>query len=434
MHRFLLICIVLASQSFAQSTRDPANASSTSVSDTTADALPTRTGVSYISYSLTITTLESQPSLNPPNSLSSLVTLSPGLDSRTSTATVLVATAPSTLSTPSSTNTALCNGYPELCGRQYSNITYVAAHNSPFDIPNNLASNQDYGVIAQLDNGVRMLQGQTHVVNDTVYFCHTSCELLNAGTAEAYFTNVTTWLAANPNDVVTILVVNGDSVSVKNFTGPIEFSGLSKYAYIPPIIPMNITDWPTLGELILKNQRAVIFMDYEANQTTVPYILDEFSQMWETPFDPTNQTFPCAVQRPPGISNTQARERMYLANHNLNKAMNLLGDTILVPDTALLNQTNAASGYGSLGVAANNCAATWGRPPNFLLVDYYDVGNGSVFDIAAQLNGVAYQLEGVTRPNSTCCATSQKSSGRRRTTQAGRILIPTFIIAGLFVL
>ncbi|MCJ1379064.1 hypothetical protein MMC17_002164 [Xylographa soralifera] len=306
-------------------------------------------------------------------------------------------------------------------------MTFVGAHDSPFAIPGNLASNQDYGVIAQLNNGIRMLQGQTHIVNDTVYFCHTSCGLLNAGTAEAYFANVTTWLAANPNDVVTILIVNGDYVSVRNFTGPIESSGLSKYAYIPPIIPMNLADWPTLGELILKNQRAIIFLDYEANQTTVPYILDEFSQMWETPFDPTNQTFPCTIQRPPGISNTQAMEHMYLANHNLNTPLNLLGNTILVPDTALLNETNAASGYGSLGLSANNCAATWGRPPNFLLVDYYNIGNGSVFDVAAQLNGVAHT-------NSSCCGPSQKSLGRRRTTQAGRILIPTFIIAGLLVL
>ena len=359
MYSFHLFCIVLASHSYAQTTRDQVNASSTSASDTSVNALPARSEVSDISYSFTITSLESQPDLDPQNNVSPLVTLSSDSNFRTSTASVLVAVATSTLPAPSSTNTTPCNGYPELCNRQYSNITYVAAHNSPFDIPNNLASNQDYGVIAQLDNGIRMLQGQTHVVNDTVYFCHTSCELLNAGPAEAYFANVTTWLAANPNDVVTILIVNGDRVSVKTFTEPIESSGLSKYAYIPPMIPMNLTDWPTLGELIHESQRAVIFMDYEANQTTVPYILDEFSQMWETPFDPTNQTFPCAVQRPPGISSTQAMARMYLANHNLNKPLNLFGDTILVPDTALLNETNAASGYGSLGLAADNCAGEY---------------------------------------------------------------------------
>ncbi|MCJ1283907.1 hypothetical protein MMC26_003238 [Xylographa opegraphella] len=412
MHRYLLLCIVLVSHAHTQDT---------------ADTLPTASGVSYNSHSFTTITNQSQPSVDLPSSLSSFVEHGPDFSSRTPTATETVVTGASTLSTPSATNNVPCNGYPELCDRQYSNITYVAAHNSPFDIPNNLASNQEYGVITQLNNGIRMLQGQTHVVDDTVYLCHTSCKLLNAGTAEAYFAKVTAWLAANPNDVVTILIANADYVSVQNFTGPIESSGLSKYAYIPPTIPMNLTDWPTLGQLILKNQRALIFMDYEANQTAVPYILDEFSQMWETPFDPTNQTFPCTVQRPPGISNSQAMERMYLANHNLNKPLNLLGNTILVPNTALLNETNAASGYGSLGLAANNCAATWGRPPNFLLVDYYNIGNGSVFEVAAQLNGV-------NRTNSSCCGTSQKSFGRRRTTQAGRIVIPTFIIAGLLVL
>ncbi|MCJ1389218.1 hypothetical protein MMC18_002074 [Xylographa bjoerkii] len=425
MHRSQLFCIVLALQSCAQSVSGLANVSSTSAVNDSADALPTGSGVSYISYSSTLTTLGSQ---------ASLVTASSGSNARTSTNTVLVATGTSILSIPSPTYTTPCNGFPEFCNRQYSNITYVAAHNSPFDIPNNLASNQDYGVITQLDNGIRMLQGQTHVVNGIVYFCHTSCELLNAGPAEAYFANVTTWLAANPNDVVTILIANGDYVSVGNFTHPIESSGLLKYAYIPSIIPMNLGDWPTLGELILKNQRAVIFMDYNANQTTVPYILDEFSQMWETPFDPTNQTFLCTVQRPPGISRAQAMERMYLANHNLNAPLNLFGSTVLVPDTAVLNDTNAASGYGSLGLAANNCAAAWGRPPNFLLVDYYNVGNGSVFDVAAQLNDVAYSNNNNNNNNnSSCCEISEKSFAGRRT-QAGRILIPTFIIAGLLVL
>lgn len=36
-------------------------------------------------------------------------------------------------------------------------------------------------------------------------------------------------------------------------------------------------------------------------------------------------------------------------------------------------------------------AESWGRPPNFLLVDYYNVGNGSVFKVAASLNGVKYE-------------------------------------------
>lgn len=40
----------------------------------------------------------------------------------------------------------------------------------------------------------------------------------------------------------------------------------------------------------------------------------------------------------------------------------------------------------------------WNRPPNFLLVDYYNYGNfnGSVFEVAAKMNNVTYN-------NASCC-------------------------------
>ena len=269
------------------------------------------------------------------------------------TTTIASATVVDTLTAAS---TRACNGYQEFCSRRYSNITYVGTHNSPFDAPNNLASNQDADVISQLNSGIRMLQGQTHVVNGVVYYCHTSCDLLNAGTASAYFTNITSWLAANPFEVLTILIANGDYVSVANFTPAIESSGLSSYAYQPPAHPMHLQEWPTLGDLITQNKRAIIFMDYNANQSTIPYILDEFSQIWETLMDPTNQSFSCAIQRPPELIDAQKPDIMYLMNHNLDLTLTIAGTEIVVPDIARLNETNAISGIGSLGMAANNCA------------------------------------------------------------------------------
>lgn len=65
-------------------------------------------------------------------------------------------TASSTSSSATPTNTVPCNGYPEFCSRQYSNITQVCAHNSAFSIPNNAASNQVLSVTTQLEDGVRM--------------------------------------------------------------------------------------------------------------------------------------------------------------------------------------------------------------------------------------------------------------------------------------
>ncbi|KAK3170990.1 hypothetical protein OEA41_003074 [Lepraria neglecta] len=256
------------------------------------------------------------------------------------------------------TNTQACNNYPEFCERSYSNITNVGAHNSPFVARNNAASNQQLGVINQLDDGIRMVTGETNynATTNTVSYCHTSCDLLNAGTAEDFFTNVTRWIKTHPYDVVTLLIVNSDYINVNNYTAPIVNSGLANYAYVPPQIPMNISSWPTLSNMILTGKRAVIFMDYNANQTEVPYILDEFSQMWETPFSPTNRSFPCTQERPPGLSQQDAEGTMYLANHNLNTEISLAGTSLLVPTSALINETNALNGTGSLGLMANSCA------------------------------------------------------------------------------
>ena len=142
-----------------------------------------------------------------------------------------------------------------------------------------------------------------------------------------------------------------------------------------------------------------MFLDYNANEQKVPWLLDEFSQMWETPFDPVDEDFPCTVQRPPNLSTKDAKDRMYLMNHNLNADFKVFGVELLVPAVSLLNQTNAASGHGSVGLAANNCRSDWGRAPNILNVDYYNYGSppGSVFEAAARVNNVTY--------TGKCCGT-----------------------------
>jgi hypothetical protein len=310
--------------------------------------------------------------------------------------------------TPSATpvvNTQPCNGWPEFCNRKYSNITMVAAHNSPFVMPGNVASNQALGVQYQLDDGVRMLQFQVHNLNGTMQLCHSSCDMLNVGTLEDYLTDVTDWMKQHPYDVVTILIGNYDYVDPGNFTAPIENSGLMDLVFTPPMIPMGLDDWPSLGTIILSGKRALVFMDYQANQTAYPWLMDEFSQMWETPFSPTDREFPCTVQRPPDLAEDAARERMYMANHNLNLEINIASLNLLIPNTALLNETNADSGYGSLGRMADNCTTRWNRPPNFLLVDYYNEGNfnGSVFEVAAEMNNVTYDRD-------SCCGTLSAAS------------------------
>lgn len=61
---------------------------------------------------------------------------------------------------------------------------------------------------------------------------------------------------------------------------------------------------------------------------------------------------------------------MMIVNHFLD--VDILG--IYIPDTAEDSTTNAATGSGSIGAQADLCISTWGRSPNLILVDNFNVG------------------------------------------------------------
>ncbi|KAF2179265.1 PLC-like phosphodiesterase [Zopfia rhizophila CBS 207.26] len=299
-----------------------------------------------------------------------------------------------------------CNGHVEFCNRKFSNVSMVVTHNSPFVVPHNIASNQELYVLQQLHDGIRGLQFETRMFNGTLSLCHTTCDLLNVGTLEAYLRTVACWLKKHPYEVISIMMGNGNRVAPTTYIAPFKNAGLLRYVYTPPSRNMTLDQWPTLSEMILENRRVVVMLDYLANQTQVPWLLDEFAYQWQTQFSPTDANFPCTVQRPVNQPPEVSRNYMYMANHNLNVVIPVrLGDNpVLIPAYTLLKKVNAVQGNGSLGRHVDDCIAMWGRPPNWLLVDYYNYGNfnGSVFQVAASANNVSYDRK-------SCCETVAKS-------------------------
>jgi hypothetical protein len=232
--------------------------------------------------------------------------------------------------------------------------------------------------------------------------------LLDVGTLESYLATVVAWLNNNPYEVIAIMMGNNNGHDTKNaatdYVEPFQNSGILDYIWTPSAPSLNLTDWPTLGEMILKNERVVAMIDYNADQKAVPWLLNEFDYQWQTPFSPTDPAFPCTEQRPPNQAEDVSRNRMYMLNHNLNVQLPFQGMDILVPAYGLLDQINAVSGNASLGLNVQDCEQMWGRPPNWLLVDYYNFGNfnGSVFQVAATANGVEYNRD-------SCCGVLRKS-------------------------
>lgn len=279
----------------------------------------------------------------------------------------------------------VCNGQAAYCDRIWSNITQVGSHDSAFvgELP---TENQYISVADQLAMGVRFLQGQTH--NNTeggLELCHTSCWEEDAGSLASYLSTIKTFLDDNPNEVLTLLLTNGDNNQPGLFASTFESAGLVPYAFVPSGSPavLGIGAWPTLAEMISAGKRLVFFLDYGANMAEYPYILDEFSYFWETQYDITDATFSnCSVDRPSG-GQSQAAGRMYIMNHFLD--LDLFG--IDVPDAEAINTTNAWQGSGSIGANAAECFGMYQQNPKGILLDY--INEGQALLAQNQLNGIA---------------------------------------------
>jgi hypothetical protein len=156
----------------------------------------------------------------------------------------------------------LCNGYAALCNRKYSNITFIGDHNSAFvgELP---SQNQEKSVKDQLGGGIRFLQSQTHLMLDTVLaMCHTECALTFGGLVIDYLRTVKTFLDKNPREVVTLLLTNPDGAPMDKYDAVYKALELDKMSFKPATSPnpLPIDQWPTLGEMIAKNQRLVTFI------------------------------------------------------------------------------------------------------------------------------------------------------------------------------
>ncbi|KAH6849950.1 PLC-like phosphodiesterase [Chaetomium sp. MPI-CAGE-AT-0009] len=298
-----------------------------------------------------------------------------------------------------------CNNSPDLCNRTYDNITHMGAHDSAFlrdaSTRNSVAGNQYHNATVALSAGIRLLQAQVHLSSNTLELCHTDYRILDAGPLEDWLARIKHWLDGNPNDVVTLLLVNSDNQPASSFGNAFDRSGIATYAYTPPTTPPNpATTWPTLQALITANTRLITFIasiPAPSESQTHPYLLNEFDHVFETPYNTTTDTaFTCAVDRPRAANATAASLLLPLVNHFA--YLRVTGD-ISIPAAADVDATNNPSrtGMRALGRHLADCAAQWGddddqngggksRVVVFVLVDFYD--RGPALLAADAVNGI----------------------------------------------
>ncbi|KAH7003372.1 PLC-like phosphodiesterase [Fusarium venenatum] len=266
---------------------------------------------------------------------------------------------------------AACNGHDKLCKRKYSETTFIGAHNSAF-VGKQPSQNQYLPVTEQLNFGVRFLQAQTQDKNGDIQMCHTHCWLLDEGPIEDYLKDISSWMANNPDQVVTLLLTNRDALPIEKFDAAFNSTGLKEFVFRPEK-KLALNEWPTLQELIDAGTRLLVFMGI-ARLTTSSINSTTFGKHL---FGELDHSFPtCEVDRP---ENGDPAKLMGIMNHMLND--DVLG--IIIPSRLRAKQTNSAK---SIQSQVDLCKSEWSAKPSVILLDWVNVGDA--MEVQLLLNGL----------------------------------------------
>lgn len=199
-----------------------------------------------------------------------------------------------------------------------------------------------------------------------------------------------TWLDSNPNEVVTVLLVNGADAEVTELASAYATAGITtELAYTPNGASYESQQWPSLQSMISNGTRLINFVSGIGDNSAAPYLMDEFDFIFENNYENSSPTdFSCEANRPgAAVGNTarvSANGMMPLLNHFLYQD---LAFGIQSPNETYVTTTNAPSGgVGNLGDAATSCTNTYGRAPSFIMVDFFNVG--PAIETVDRLNGV----------------------------------------------
>lgn len=299
-----------------------------------------------------------------------------------------------TIPTPDSQARA-CNGHVELCDRPYDEIVQAATHNS-MSSPDvvQIWPEHDGTIGEQLEAGIRVLLIDTHywpplasaeqleagdeglppAVADAIvaaggdrlrgrdgtFLCHNHCALGGAPFVDQ-LRLVRTFLDDNPDEVVTLVIQ--DAITPADTADAFASAGLQRYLYTP----LDDGGWPTLGELIDRSERLVVFAEEEGPPP--PWYLPAFDEMQETPYlftDPDELS--CGANRGP------ADASLLLMNHWITRAAPDRTDAVVI------------NSHEAIVQRARECEEVRGQLPDFIAVNFY--GIGETIEAVDSLNGL----------------------------------------------
>ena len=251
---------------------------------------------------------------------------------------------------------AQCNGSIDLCSKQYNEVACLTTHNAfNSDEDGLLFPNQTHNIASQLNDDVRalMIDVYDHFGTPTAYH---SVFMLGTIPLSDIFNDIKTFLDNNPNEVVTIILEC--YVTANDIEDEINQSGLSSYLYTHN----NSIGWLTLQNMIDNDNRLVIFSDVDdasSSQNWYHYVWDYAA---ETHYSVgTINDFTCDFNRGDPLND------LFIFNHFVTDANLGYG---------LYNESNDVNANPFFITRAQNCQNQTNKFPNFVTVDYYELGDG----------------------------------------------------------
>jgi hypothetical protein len=308
-----------------------------------------------------------------------------------------------------------CNGSLNLCDVRLNEAVFAGTHNSfsAADSPGWFITNQKHTIARQLDDGIRLFlidphwgveAGDGKVRTDfksegrsrnrvaqgmppeilkaaerlagrlgagdaegdrDVWLCHTVCEL-GATRMVDQLEVIRKFLDENRGEVVILFI--------EPYVGPTDIAKVFERAGLDRYVVTLARDepLPTLGQLVHRNRRVVVFTEKDADGT-VPWYLDGFSFVQDTPLGAKK------------VSQLRCRRERGDADSPI-AMINHWADTF--PP-----QRSANTPFQRRSVIvdrAHRCARKLGVTVNLVAVDHYD--QGDLFEAVDELNGERIQV------------------------------------------
>jgi hypothetical protein len=273
-----------------------------------------------------------------------------------------------------------CNGQRAICDRRVPDVVFAGTHNSMSAASLGWAfPNHERGIQAQLDAGYRALLIDTHYWHDRQaiqlhrlrfpesyqdlldgvldrvdrpragpFLCHGICALGATPLADGLAT-IAEFLRRHPHEVVILSIE--DYITPHDTYEAFRDSGLLPLVYTPDGGP-----WPTLRELIERNERVIVLADHNGGRPNwyLPFRL----YMQDTPFHARHPSeFSCVPNR------GRADAPMLLINHWI---------ATIPPnplDAARVNR------YEVIMERVERCRRQRGMEPTIIAVDFHSIGD-----------------------------------------------------------